>query len=73
MALELGKPILPINWWLIHGPPRSGTSYLTQMIARGARRCLGDWGLDPIEIATNRLGRFDKRRALAELVREGER
>ena len=68
MALELGKPILPITWWLIHGHPRSGTSYLTHMIARGARRCISDWGLRPTltAIATNRHARIDKRRALAD-------
>ncbi len=68
MAGELDKPIFPINWWLIHGHARSGTSYLTRMIARCARRRIGDWGLRPILIAltTNSYGRFDKRRALAD-------
>lgn len=68
MVGELDKPIYPINWWLIHGHARSGTSYLTRMIARCARRCISDWGLRPTltAIATNRHARIDKRRALAD-------
>ncbi|MFV1874460.1 hypothetical protein [Nioella sp.] len=36
------------KWWLIYGPPRTGTSYLSRLVARRARHLVSDWGLGHI-------------------------
>ena len=41
-----------VRWWLIYGPPRSGTSYMFRLIGTCSVLCVSDWGLarvlDPI-------------------------
>lgn len=66
---ELGAPIDPISWWLVHGIERSGTSYLMRRITDCARLQISDWGLRGILLAItrHRYGRLDKRRALKDL------
>lgn len=36
------------KWWLIYGPGRSGTSYVSRWVARCAGREVSDWGLGTI-------------------------
>ncbi|MFN2110493.1 MAG: hypothetical protein ACK2UI_12575 [Anaerolineae bacterium] len=37
-----------LKWWLVHGPPRTGSSYLVRLIKTCARLYVNDWGLRPI-------------------------
>ena len=37
-----------LRWWLVYGPPRSGTSYIFQLIRTCSVLCVSDWGLAPI-------------------------
>lgn len=41
-----GKPKL--TWWLIYGPPRSGTTYMLRLTKTCCALYAGDWGLGPI-------------------------
>ena len=34
-----------LDWWLVYGPVRSGTSYMMHLIGSNARLRIGDWGL----------------------------
>lgn len=34
-----------LDWWLVYGPVRSGTSYMMHLIGQHARLRVGDWGL----------------------------
>ena len=37
-----------LKWWLVYGPPRTGSSYLVRLIKTCARLYINDWGLRPI-------------------------
>ena len=37
-----------LRWWLVYGPPRSGTSYMLQLIRTCSVLFVSDWGLAPI-------------------------
>ena len=37
-----------LRWWLVYGPPRSGTSYIFQLIRACTVLCVSDWGLAPV-------------------------
>lgn len=60
-----------LDWWLVYGPVRSGTSYMMHLLGENARLRIGDWGL------RHGLGlppdfphvRFDRDRARADLSR----
>jgi hypothetical protein len=60
-----------LDWWLVYGPVRSGTSYMMHLLGENARLRIGDWGL------RHGLGlppdfphvRFDRERARADLSR----
>jgi hypothetical protein len=34
-----------LRWWLVYGPPRSGTSYVMRLIKTCSRLYVSDWGL----------------------------
>ena len=34
-----------IRWWLVYGPPRTGTSYITNLISSRSKLFIQDWGL----------------------------
>jgi len=34
-----------INWWLIYGPPRCGTSYMLNLVSTCSHLYVGDWDL----------------------------
>lgn len=34
-----------LNWWLVYGPPRCGTTYMARLISNCSKRLVGDWGL----------------------------
>ncbi|MBS1212668.1 MAG: hypothetical protein H6R26_1285, partial [Proteobacteria bacterium] len=50
-----------LNWWLIYGPPRTGTSYLTRLITGCSYLYISDWGLSAIlnPLPDHRYIRFD--------------
>ena len=60
-----------LDWWLVYGPVRSGTTFMMDVIAANARLRIGDWGL------RHGLGlppdlphvRFDRARARADFSR----
>jgi hypothetical protein len=37
-----------LRWWLVYGPPRSGTSYMMRLIKTCSRLYVSDWGLGTI-------------------------
>lgn len=37
-----------LNWWLIYGSTRSGTTYMTRQVEKCAALVVGDWGLAAI-------------------------
>jgi len=37
-----------LNWWLIYGSTRSGTTYMTRQVEKCAALVVGDWGLSAI-------------------------
>lgn len=37
-----------LKWWLIYGPPRTGTSYLSRLISERSTYLVSDWGLGNI-------------------------
>jgi hypothetical protein len=37
-----------LKWWLVHGPYRTGSSYMVRLIKTCARLYINDWGLAPI-------------------------
>jgi hypothetical protein len=37
-----------LTWWLIYGPPRSGTTHILRMVKACSTLYVSDWGLAPI-------------------------
>jgi len=56
------------KWWLIYGPPRTGTSYLSRMIGKRARYLVSDWGIGHLVNGLDRVRELDKDRYLSELA-----
>lgn len=50
--LKRGRPLVtprpPLDWVLIYGPVRTGTTLMKQLVAEVARREVSDWGLGPL-------------------------
>lgn len=62
-------PIKKLNWWLIHGAERSGTTFMTDLVASDAKQFVSDWGLSNILKLTRDLKYilFDNERALRDI------
>lgn len=60
-----------LNWWLIHGPMRTGTSYMACAAATCARLTVSDWGLgDMLKLVPDHPHiRLDRARALRDISR----
>jgi hypothetical protein len=56
-----------LTWWLIYGPGRSGTTYLTKLASYGAARVASDWGLGAVLAGLDRARGIDKARYLQDL------
>lgn len=55
------------KWWLIYGPPRTGTSYLSRLIAGRSRYLVSDWGLGNIVNGLGRVRELDLDRFRSDL------
>ncbi len=60
-----------IDWWLVYGAARTGTTYMVDMIASCSRLWISDWCLDSILKLVPEFDyiRFDNKRALADISR----
>ena len=58
-----------IRWWLIHGPERSGTTFMNDLVASDSKQFVSDWGLSNILKLTRDLKYilFDNERALRDI------
>lgn len=58
-----------LHWWLVYGAARTGTTYMVNTIASGARLKVSDWCLDRILQLTPTYDyvRFDRQRALRDI------
>ena len=58
-----------LKWWLVHGPERTGTTYMVGLITTSAKQFVSDWGLTNMLKLTPDFGyiKFDKERALRDI------
>lgn len=72
LARRMRPPRQRLDWVLIYGPVRTGTTLMKQLVAETARREVSDWGLGPVAIgpvgANSRLDLTKFRRLLARQV-----
>lgn len=45
---EAIKPGAELKWWLVYGPPRTGSTYMVRLIKRCSTLYVSDWGLEAI-------------------------
>lgn len=62
-------PLTPINWVLVHGTPRCGTSFMTRLVGRACHRFAGDWGLRNLlkEVTENSNAKLDVSKLLTDI------
>ena len=60
-----------INWWLVYGAERTGTSLMFRMVGMASLRTVSDWGLGDMLKLTPEYSyiKFDRERALGDISR----
>jgi hypothetical protein len=72
LSVNREKPIQKLNWWLVYGPPRCGTTYMVKLIENCSQKMVSDWGLGQLLIGLNSVPnynyiKFDQEKAFVDV------
>lgn len=66
------NPIQKLDWWLVYGPPRCGTTYMVELIHNCSQRLVSDWGLGKLlkglnSVPNSNYIKFNKEKAFVDI------